>query len=96
MCRQAGDLMKQEPNCLRVSTPVKVIGDIHGQYYDMVHFFNKAIDKDFPAYNLLFLGDFVDRGSQGLEVMLYIISLKINYPKKVFLLRGNHETETMT
>jgi hypothetical protein len=38
----------------------------------------------------------VDRGSQGLEVMLYILSLKMNYPKKVFLLRGNHETETMT
>lgn len=62
----------------------------------MVYFFNKILDKEFPKYNLLFLGDFVDRGAHGLEVMIFVLCLKINYPKNVFLLRGNHETQDMT
>ena len=88
--------MRKEPNCLQIPKPCKVIGDIHGQYYDMVHFFNKCIDADFSTNNMLFLGDFVDRGAHGLEVMIFVLCMKINYPKKIFMLRGNHETADMT
>jgi hypothetical protein len=81
ICQEAGEIMTKEPNCLQVPTPCKVIGDIHGQYYDMVHFFKKCIDKEFPkTHNLLFLGDYVDRGAFSLEVIIYILCLKINYP----------------
>lgn len=60
--------------------------------------FEKVIDpKGGPTnVNLLFLGDYVDRGYHSLEVLVYLYSLKINFPEKVTMLRGNHESRAMT
>ena len=55
---------------------------------------NKAGDPS--KLNYLFMGDYVDRGIFGLECMVLLIAIKINFPKKFVLLRGNHESRNMT
>jgi len=87
-------ILKNEPNLVSVPEPVVVVGDIHGQYYDLVHMLNKAGDP--VKLNYLFMGDYVDRGINGLECIMLLIAIKINYPKKFILLRGNHESRNMT
>ena len=36
--------LEKEPNLVKVQEPVIIIGDIHGQFYDLVHMFEKVID----------------------------------------------------
>lgn len=78
---------------LQVQDPVAVIGDIHGQFYDMVHLLE--VISTYGTMQYLFLGDYVDRGHYCLEVMVVLMALKINHPTTVHLLRGNHETRQM-
>ena len=71
-----------------------VFGDTHGNLEDM-HFFADNVWKlgvPLTAGRFLFLGDYVDRGSNSLEVTAYLLALKLQSCGKVFLLRGNHET----
>jgi serine/threonine-protein phosphatase 2B catalytic subunit len=77
--------------------PVIIVGDIHGQFYDLIHMFEKVVDqRNLPNSNMLFLGDYVDRGNYSIEVCIFLYCLKINYPDAVMMLRGNHESRAMT
>lgn len=90
-------ILGDEPNVIRIKEPVIIVGDIHGQFYDLIHMFEKVVDqRALPKTNMLFLGDYVDRGNYSIEVCIFLFSLKICFPKEVTMLRGNHESVAMT
>lgn len=87
-------IFASQPTLLKLSPPVKVVGDLHGQFEDLIRIFNKC---GFPPYsNYLFLGDYVDRGHKSLETILLLLCYKIKYPENFFMLRGNHESANVT
>jgi len=88
------DILGREPTLRPMSVPVgqtlTVIGDIHGQFWD----FQTVVDlAGLPSKGnpLLFNGDFVDRGSWSIEVIMTIFAMKLMAPESVGLNRGNHE-----
>lgn len=90
----AKSIMLKEPNILRIDAPVIAVGDIHGQFYDLLNIFSEGGRAGIEPY--LFLGDYVDRGSFSCEVMLLLVALKVKYPDKIWLLRGNHECSSVS
>ena len=83
-------LLEKEESMLELEPPLYICGDIHGQLYDLLRLFE--IFEYPPKSKYLFLGDYVDRGKNSLECILLLLCLKIRYPDKIFLLRGNHES----
>lgn len=80
--------MKTQSNVIRVSSPVTICGDIHGQFDDLLELFKIG---GFPPYtNYIFMGDYVDRGRDSVQTFLLLLSLKVRYKNRITLLRGNH------
>ncbi|KAJ1793814.1 Palmitoyl-protein thioesterase 1 [Coemansia sp. RSA 2399] len=95
---QVDRLLRKLPTLVDVAIPegaeITVCGDVHGQYYDVLKIFEL---NGFPSEKLLYLfnGDFVDRGSFSVEVVVLFLCLKLMYPNAFFLNRGNHESVDM-
>jgi len=95
LAEECQKVLEEQPMVLRVDAPIKVFGDIHGQYQDLMRFFDlwncPSENGDIECFDYLFLGDYVDRGSHSLETICLLMALKVKYPDKIHLLRGNHE-----
>lgn len=94
LCFKVKEVLLQESNVVYINSPVTVVGDIHGQFYDLIEIFK--IGGYCPDTNYLFLGDYVDRGMFSVETITLLICLKIRYPTRVYLIRGNHESRQIT
>ena len=94
ICQRAREVLLSQPALLELDAPVKIVGDVHGQYTDLIRMFEMCGFP--PSANFLFLGDYVDRGKQSLETILLLLCYKLKYPENFFLLRGNHECANVT
>ncbi|KAH9810573.1 Metallo-dependent phosphatase-like protein [Melampsora americana] len=94
ICLAVREVFLSQPTLIELSPPVKIVGDVHGQYSDLIRLFEMCGFP--PSANYLFLGDYVDRGKQSLETILLLLCYKIKYPENFFLLRGNHECANVT
>ena len=94
LCDKAREILSEESNVQAVKCPVTVCGDIHGQFYDLLELFR--IGGKPPETNYLFTGDYVDRGYYSVETVSLLVSLKVRYPDRVTITRGNHESRQIT
>ncbi|KAK2958239.1 putative Serine/threonine-protein phosphatase [Blattamonas nauphoetae] len=99
LLKQGQELLSQSPNIVivprRKGVKVSAIGDLHGQFYDLLHIF-ETFGYPSSEHIYIFNGDYVDRGSFGCEIFTYLLAVKIAQPDHLILLRGNHESERCT
>jgi len=93
LIEKSREIFISQPVLLDLEAPLKIVGDIHGQYYDLLRLFEYGGFP--PDANYLFLGDYVDRGPNGLETICLLLAYKIKYPENFFMLRGNHECSSI-
>jgi serine/threonine-protein phosphatase 6 catalytic subunit len=94
LCQYVSELLMEESNVQPVVSPVTIVGDLHGQVFDLIHLLN--VSGWPPRTSYIFLGDFVDRGHNSVETLSLLLCLKLQFPGHVTLLRGNHESRQIT
>jgi len=97
IAKDARRIVAAQPSLVYVRAPAKVFGDIHGQFRDLLALFAEfgfpghKHGGDVETVSYVFNGDFVDRGEHQLEVVALLFALKVAYPSRIWLVRGNHE-----
>lgn len=94
ICNKAKQIMSGEPNVVKIDAPVTIVGDIKVQYKYVTDIFAKQGGLGQKTY--VFLGGYVNRSKNGLEILLHLLCLKILYPQKIFILRGHMEIKTIS
>lgn len=94
LCSKVSEILIEEDNLVRLNAPISICGDIHGQFYDLLELF--AVGDDCPETSYCFMGDYVDRGYHSVETISLLFALKVRYPSRITLLRGNHESRSLT
>lgn len=89
LCLKSRDIFLSQPTLLELNSPLKICGDIHAQYPDLLRLFE--IGGFPPEASYLFLGNYVDHGRNPIETICLLLAYKIKYPENIFLLRGSHE-----
>ncbi|KAK9734624.1 hypothetical protein RND81_04G152800 [Saponaria officinalis] len=95
LCDSAERIFASEPSVIQLRAPIKIFGDLHGQFGDLMRLFDEygspSTAGDISYIDYLFLGDYVDRGQHSLETITLLLALKVEYAHNVHLIRGNHE-----
>ncbi|KAM7256147.1 hypothetical protein ACFE04_011888 [Oxalis oulophora] len=95
LCDNAEQIFTSEPSVLQLRAPIKIFGDLHGQFGDLMRLFDEygspSTAGDIAYIDYLFLGDYVDRGQHSLETIALLLALKVEHRHNVHLIRGNHE-----
>ncbi|XP_024962843.1 serine/threonine-protein phosphatase BSL3-like isoform X2 [Cynara cardunculus var. scolymus] len=95
LCDSSERIFSSEPSVLQLRAPIKIFGDLHGQFGDLMRLFDEygspSTAGDIAYIDYLFLGDYVDRGQHSLETISLLLALKVEHPQNVHLIRGNHE-----
>ncbi|CAA7053336.1 unnamed protein product [Microthlaspi erraticum] len=95
LCDSAERIFSGEPTVLQLKAPIKIFGDLHGQFGDLMRLFDEygspSTAGDISYIDYLFLGDYVDRGQHSLETISLLLALKVEHQHNVHLIRGNHE-----
>lgn len=96
---KAKEIFDKLPNVVDVKINkdehITVCGDVHGQYYDLVNSIFKQNGLPSKENPYVFNGDFVDRGSFSVEVIITLLAIKCYCPESIHLTRGNHESQNM-
>nr|CCA25689.1 calcineurinlike phosphoesterase putative [Albugo laibachii Nc14] len=92
---KAMNSMTAEPNVIEMQASCVVVGDLHGQYQDLLSIFHNS-GYPSPENRYLFLGDYVDRGVSSCEILLLLLAIKVERPQSIQLLRGNHECRSLS
>ena len=93
IAEQVQRVLVAEPRLLKIASPTYTLGGFHGNFSDLIAFEKLLwrLGVTCTPSNFLFLGDYVDGGENGLEVVAYLFAQKLIAPQKFFLIRGQHE-----
>jgi len=94
LCKMSREIFLSQSTLLELEAPIQICGDIHGQFQDLLRLLEYGGLP--PESNYMFLGDYVDRGQQSIETITLLLAYKVKYPEIMFLLRGNHETASIS